>query len=156
MNNILKFPNGFDIKVVRKQDILDCIDANIIDKEIAYELVKQCEIDATNFLLEGRWAGIPFLGNIRIPRFKQRFNTEEVKEIYQEAKETMDENTFVLFSKGYRKEIARQVKQSRYYNYILSTMVTKNNKVFKAMCNEYGVLWTRLYFYTLHKLKAVN
>ena len=32
------FPNGYDVRVVRKQDILDCIDDNIIDKDIALEL----------------------------------------------------------------------------------------------------------------------
>ena len=36
MSEQFKFPNGgYEVTVLRKQDILDCIDDNIIDKEIA-------------------------------------------------------------------------------------------------------------------------
>ena len=55
----------------KKQDILDCIDNNILDKEIALTLIEQLEIDAANFLKEGRWTGIHFIGNIRIPKLRK-------------------------------------------------------------------------------------
>ena len=63
---IRKFPNGYDVRVVRKQDILDCIDENIIDKEIALELITQCEIDACQYINEGKWTGLPYIGSVRL------------------------------------------------------------------------------------------
>ena len=32
MEDTYKFPGGYDVAVFRKQDVLDCIDKNIIDK----------------------------------------------------------------------------------------------------------------------------
>ena len=60
MADIFKFPNGgYDITVCRKQDIIDALDANVTDKEVVLAIITQCEVDATNFLKEGRWTGIP-------------------------------------------------------------------------------------------------
>ena len=59
-----RYPKGNEVRVVRKADILKCIDENIIDKEIALEIVTQCEIDAANYLTNGKWTGIPYMGNI--------------------------------------------------------------------------------------------
>ena len=37
MSDIYKFPSGgYEVTVFKKQDILDCIDNNILDKEIAF------------------------------------------------------------------------------------------------------------------------
>ena len=50
MADTFKFPNGgYDVTVLKRQDILDCIDANIIDKEVALAIVDQCELDAAEF-----------------------------------------------------------------------------------------------------------
>lgn len=60
-----KFPRGYDVTIVRKEDVLEAIDDNIIDKEVALDLIKQLELDASNFIKEGRWTSLPFIGTIR-------------------------------------------------------------------------------------------
>ena len=40
MADTYKFPGGgYDVTVFKKQDVLDCIDKNILDKDVAYEIV---------------------------------------------------------------------------------------------------------------------
>ena len=88
MSDTLRFPNGgYNVTVCRKQDILDCLDANVVDKEVVLAIITQCEIDATNFLKEGRWTGIPYLGNMRIPKYKEKFKEIGGREILEDAKE---------------------------------------------------------------------
>ena len=67
MTDTYKFPGGNDVKVIRKEDIINTINCNIVDKEVALAIVKQCEVDAANFLRKGRWTGIPFMGSIKVP-----------------------------------------------------------------------------------------
>ena len=87
MSDIYKFPSGgYEVTVFKKQDILDCIDNNILDKEIALTLIEQLEIDAANFLKEGRWTGIPFIGNIRVPKLRQLQESPEQQALIEEAK----------------------------------------------------------------------
>ena len=93
MADIYKFPSGgYEVTVCKKQDILDCIDKNIIDKEVALAIVERCEIDAANFLKEGRWTGIPFIGNIRIPKLKQLEESPEQQALIAEAKANLEYN----------------------------------------------------------------
>ena len=87
---IRKFPNGYDVRVVRKQDILDCIDENIIDKEIALELITQCEIDACQYINEGKWTGLPYIGSVRLNDGGKILR--ENKELLNEAKEKLDDD----------------------------------------------------------------
>lgn len=150
MADIFKFPNnGYDVKVLRKEDVLDSIDRNIIDKEVALAIVKRCEIDAANFLREGRWASIPFIGNIRIPKTVQKFTSDESKAILQEAQESLDEHKYLLFRKNYANEIGKQVKIERYYKYVVSKFVGKNTKFFRAVAKKHGDVYARFLCYTL-------
>lgn len=69
--NTRKFPRGYDVTIVRKEDVLEAIDDNIIDKEIALDLIKQLELDASNFIKEGRWTSLPLLVLLDIMRIKK-------------------------------------------------------------------------------------
>ena len=89
MTDTYKFPGGNDVKVVRKEDIINTINCNIVDKEVALAIVKQCEVDAANFLRKGRWTGIPFIGSIRVPKRVQRMRTKEVQDLLEEAKNVL-------------------------------------------------------------------
>lgn len=131
MADIFKFPNGgYDITVCRKQDIIDALDANVIDKEVVLAIITQCEVDATNFLKEGRWTGIPYLGNMRIPKSRQKFKEIKGKEILEAAKEELDRNRYILFRKQLNSDIAADVKRERFYRYMTSTFVTKHRRVY--------------------------
>jgi len=150
MADVFKFPNnGYDVKVLRKEDVLASIDRNIVDKEVALAIVKRCEIDAANFLREGRWAGIPFIGNIRIPQTVKMLTSDESKAILEEAKDTLDETRYLLFRKNYANDIGKQVKMERYYRYVVSKFVGKASKFFRRMADRDGELHARIVCYTL-------
>lgn len=149
MSDIFRFPNGYDVKVLRKEDVLASIDANIIDKEVALEIVKRCEIDAANFLREGRWASIPFIGNIRIPRAREKFLSEETQEVLSEAKQTLERDKYLLFRKSVAADIGKKVKVERYYKYCVSKFVGKNPKLFRKLAAEKGDTYARIVAYTL-------
>lgn len=150
MAEIFTFPRkGYDVRVLRKEDVLASIDANIVDKDIALAIVKRCEIDAANFLREGRWTGIPYIGNIRIPKTVQTFMSEKTKEILKEAEESLDRNKYLLFKKRYANDVGKQVKLERYYKYIVSKFVGKNQKFFRIVAKKYGDVHARILCYTL-------
>lgn len=151
-----KFPNGYDVVVYKKQDILDCIDENIIDKEIALHIVEQCEIDAANYIREGRWTGIPFIGNLRIPKSRLMLHSKEQQEMIKEARNTFDTNRYVLFRKQLGKENMRHIQQERLYRYITSIGVNQDKKLYRKLCKEKGEHYARIWFYANMNIVAVD
>lgn len=148
---IFKYPEGYEVKVLRKKDVLTAIEENIIDKEIAYELIKHLEIDATNFLKEGRWAGIPFIGNIRIPRAMEKARSAESKEILNNAKNTLSHEEYLLFRKDYYNDCGRRAKEEKMYEYLVSKFVGKYYNCFKHYAKRKGNIAARVICYTLSK-----
>ena len=99
MSDVLKFPNdGYDVEVCRKQDIIDCLDTNV-DKELVSAIITQCESDISDFIEQGIWAGIPYLGNIRVPKHKQKFQEINGTELLETAKETLIKQRYNIFKK---------------------------------------------------------
>ena len=145
-------PEGYQVTVLRKQDVLKCMDENIIDKEIALEIVRRCEIDATNFLKEGRWAGIPFLGNIRIPKIVQTFLSEDTQQLMAEAKENLDANKYLLFRKEFATDTVKRQDRERFYKYELSKFIGKNLSLFRKLSNIHGDKLARVVCFTLRNM----
>ncbi len=157
MPDTFKFPNGgYDVTICRKQDILDCIDKNIIDKDIALAIVEHCEFQAASFINEGRWAGIPFIGNIRVPKTTQALRSDENQALIEDAKNQLTKEQYVMFRKTLNKETAKQVKQDRYYRYITSIAVNKNKKLFRKLCDTKGEVYARLYLYCSANVVATD
>ena len=156
MADTFNFPNGFEVKVFRKSDIIDCIDANIIDKETALAVITQCELDASNFIREGRWTGIPYIGNIRIPEAKKRFNSEENKELLETAKETMPKEQYVLFRKRLAVDITKKIKQEKLYRSIVAMVASRNPYLYRKYCNNKGENIARLHMYMISDCDIVS
>lgn len=156
MPDTFKFPDGYDVTVCRKQDILDCLDANITDKDVVLAVIEQCELDASNFLREGRWTGIPFVGNIRIPKAKQIMQSDETKALIDDARDTLDKDKFILFKRELRASINQSVKTDRFYRYMTSQFVTKNQRFFKNISAERGDTYARILCYTLIDMEVIN
>lgn len=149
-------PEGYEVTLLRKQDVLKCIDENIIDKEIALEIVRRCEIDATNFLENGRWAGIPFLGNIRIPKIVQTFLSEDTQQLMAEAKQNLDANKYLLFRKQFATNAVKREDRERFYKYELSKFIGKNLKTFRALSSKHGDKLARIICFTLRNMTVVT
>jgi hypothetical protein len=156
MTDTYKFPGGTDVKIVRKEDIIETINCNIVDKEIALAIVKQCEVDAANFLRKGRWTGIPFIGSIKVPDVVKMSNTPEQKELIKAAVETTTNEQFVMFRRELAHNNEKRAKATRYYNYVLSMAVAKNRNLFKKLCKEKGVGYARIHFFLTSSITAVE
>lgn len=154
MADTYKFPGGYDVKVVRKQDVIECINTNIVDKEVALALIQQCEIDAANFLRQGKWTGIPFIGSIRASKVSQL--GKEQQDIIEAAKDIATPEEYVLFRRNLAYDNDRRVKAQKYYNYVLSMAVSKNRNLFKKMCKEKGVAYARIHFFLSKSICAVE
>lgn len=156
MADTFKFPNGgYDVTIFRKQDVFDCIDQNI-DKDVALAIVEHCESQAASFIREGRWTGIPFIGNIRIPKTVQMLKSDEQKALIQDAKEQLGKEQYIMFRKQLNKENVKHISQDRYYRYITSIAVNNNRNLFKKLCDTKGEVYARLFLYCSHELTEVS
>ena len=157
MADTFKFPNGgYDVTICRKQDILDCIDKNIIDKDVAMAIVEHCEFQAASFIREGRWTGIPFIGNIRVPKTIQMLKSNEQQALIKDAKEQLGKEQYVMFRKQLNKENVKQISHNRYYKYITSIAISHNRKLYNKLCEEKGEYYARIYLYASYNITALN
>lgn len=151
-----KFPNnGNDVAIVRKQDIIDCIDQNIVDKDVALALIEQCEIDIVRNVIAGKWTGIPYIGSLKPTIFRKRLR-EENEEFLKEAKITMDNESYVMFRKNLAADTRKREKIVRFSNYITSMAVTKYRAKYKKLCKEKGEAFARVYMYLTNFITAVE
>ena len=156
MQDTYKFPGGKDVKVVRKEDIINTINTNIVDTEVALAIVRQCEIDAVNFMKKGRLTGIPFMGTIKVPDTVRMSQTKEQKDLILAAMETTTNEQFVMFRRNLAYDNKIKIKARKYYNYVLSLSVAKNRNQFKKMCKERGEAYARIHFFLLYSVTSVN
>lgn len=153
----IKFPNnGFNIKVVAKEDILKTIDANIIDKDVAFEIIKNLELDAAKFIHQGRWTGIPFIGNIRVPLARQYYRQQEADNLYNDAKEVLDRQDYIIFRKNVNYNNQLKAKAERCYKYITSMAIARNNKKYKHLKRYYSEVNAKLIMYFSYNVIAVE
>ena len=156
MQDTYKFPGGKDVKIVRKEDIINTINTNIVDTEVALAIVKQCEIDAVNFMKKGRLTGIPFMGTIKVPDTIKMSQTKEQKDLILAAMENTTNEQFVMFRRNLAYDNKIKIKARKYYNYVLSLSVAKNRNQFKKMCKEKGEAYARIHFFLLYSVTSVN
>lgn len=156
MQDTYKFPGGKDVKVVRKEDIINTIKTNIVDAEVALAIVRQCEVDAVNFMKKGRLTGIPFMGTIKVPDTIRMSQTKEQKDLILAAMETNTNEQFVMFRRNLVYDNKIKIKARKYYNYVLSLSVAKNRNQFKKMCKERGEAYARIHFFLLYSVTSVN
>lgn len=156
MQDTYKFPGGKDVKIVRKEDIINTINTNIVDTEVALAIVKQCEIDAVNFMKKGRLTGIPFMGTIKVPDTIKMSQTKEQKDLILAAMENTTNEQFVMFRRNLAYDNKVKIKARKYYNYVLSLSVAKNRNQFKKMCKEKGEAYARIHFFLLYSVTSVN
>lgn len=156
MQDTYKFPGGKDVKVVRKEDIINTINTNIVDTEVALAIVRQCEVDAINFMKKGRLTGIPFMGTIKVPDTVRMSQTKEQKDLILAAMETTTNEQFVMFRRNLAYDNKVKIKARKYYNYVLSLSVAKNRNQFKKMCKEKGEAYARIHFFLLYSVTSVN
>lgn len=156
MGDTIKMPGGgFDIKVVRKEDIIQCIDDNIVDKDIMLAFIEQLEVDIATFLSQGRWTTLPYMGTLRINAYKQIMKSEETKQLISDAKETLDKDKYVLFRRTLSIETSKSIKYERIYRYITSQVARKNMKFYNNLAKNYNETVARFICYTMNQMDKV-
>lgn len=157
MNDTIKMPGGgYDVKVVRKEDIIQCIDSNILDKDIMLAFINQFEIDASNFINQGRWTSLPYIGTLKKSQYKEIMGSDEIKELTEAAKENLDRNKYILFRKNLKDDIAKAIKRERIYKYTLSQVVKKNKKFYNYLETTKGELYARVICHSMFELTSVE
>lgn len=137
MSEIFRFPNGgYDVNVCRKDDILESINDTDIDKDIIKAVVTQCELDAINFINDGVWAGIPYVGNFRVPENVKKFEENNCKELLDVAKQTLNQNQYKAFRKELNKNIVIEVNFERFYKFLTSKFVNKHKDIYNHLFNN--------------------
>lgn len=149
-----KFPKGYDVSIVKKSDVLKCIDDNILDKDIALELITQLEVDVANYLSKGEWTGIPYIGNIRKSAAGEAI--KENSELLKEAADTLDKEKYILFRKQIAVDATKRHKYSRYFNYMLSRSVGHNYRLYNKIAAKYGKLYADIKFFCITNLTIMN
>lgn len=140
-----KFPkSNTDVAIVRKADIIDCIEDNIIDKDVALAVINQCEIDISRFANDGRWTGIPYIGNIRPNPLANNPNDKETNDLINSARENLPKEKYVLFRKQLGQDMAKRIKDRRYFNYIVAISANKNRKKYTKLVKTKGELFAKL------------
>ena len=145
MSDVFKFPNGYDVTVLRKEDVIKSIHDNIIDTDIALAIIEKLEIDSSAFLKQGRWVGIPFMGNLRIPPIKKLTMDDEHQALVQEAREKLDSRRYILFRKELAAKDAKTVKKERYFKYVVSLIASRNKKLYQESIVDFGKWFFHVY-----------
>lgn len=157
MADIFKFPNdGFEVNIVRKKDIINTIYENITDNQIALAIITKLEKDAAEFINNGKWTSLPYIGNVRIPDETKLLNSEEYKELKAEAKEKLDSKQYLLFRKELAKEVASIAKDNRYTMYLASKLIKLNRKLYRKLIREKGIAYVKVYFRSLVGIECIN
>lgn len=137
MPETFRFPNGgYDVTVCRRKDIIDSIDSSIVDKEVLDTVIEQCEKDVESFLSEGVWTGVPYLGNMRVPKNRQKFKEINGVELLETAKQTLDEQQYNAFKKELNIDVVKNVARERLYRYQTSMFVTKHRWQYKMYVKD--------------------
>lgn len=157
MADVFQFPRGgYEVEVLRKEDILNTIDDYIIDKEIALDIIKKCEQDAIDFLKQGEWVSIPFIGSIKIPDTVKLMSDDKTKELLESAEEELDKQKYILFRRSLANDVGKRVKINRYQNYMTSKFVTNNKQLYKKLVKDFGEHIAKFLCYTLHNMQEAK
>lgn len=157
MLDTFKFPkSNTNISIVRKKDVIDCIDNNIIDKDVAMAVINQCEIDIAKFANKGIWTGIPYIGNIRYNEIMTNTKSKENAELINEARENLTKEKYVLFRQTLGRDMAKVIRQRRYFNYITSKIASRNKKYYYKLCKSKGEEFSKLFMYFAYNMTIIG
>lgn len=148
-----KFPaiGGYYVTIVNKDDILKTIDDNIIDKEIAYEIIKSLELTCQKYVSAGDTAGIPYIGKI-----KERLTAaiaRENKEAIEDAREALDKEHFIAFRHALFADESKRYKYNKVYKLEIAHVVINNRRQYWNYVDMIGEVKADIMFHGLAHLR---
>ena len=147
------FPySKYEVEVYDKTDIISEINQSDIDKDLLVEIIDDLEEDIINFIKDGRWTGIPYLGNIRIPEGIVLNNTPEQKELISDAYNTMTRKEYGMFRYKLAVDNDIRIKSKRLFNYKASMNIRKFPKLYRRICKIHDANFVKIFMYTLSNI----
>lgn len=144
----MRYPEGFDITVCTKQDIIDTLDQNVVDKEVVYDIIKNLECNIAKAIREDKWAGMPFIGSVRPNPMKAFMHSKETCQTLSEAYQSMDLPSFVMFKKALVVDKYKEVVFNRQYKLIAAINARRNYKYYRTLCKKYSDAYVRLFMFS--------
>lgn len=129
MADIKHFPDGYEVLVCKRQDILDCLDENVIDKELVMDVISDCELQLAEYVKNGVWAGLPFIGSFKWSEEKKIHDAPETQELINTAKETLSNNEYKAFRAKLGADICNATKKERLRG-VMTAQYRKRNKLY--------------------------
>lgn len=144
MSSIFKYPNGNDVEVVRQSDIFELLKDKVTDIELVMAVVQQCESDVEKCLRNGVWTGIPYMGNIRRPKISELNDTEERKEIIEDARRTMDVKAYNKFRHELNLSDSIKIREDRKFNSEATVSANNNLKRYRWLCKNFTIPFAKI------------
>lgn len=150
---VRKFPamGGYDVTIVNKNDILKTIDDNIIDKEIAYEIITSLELSCQKYVSAGDTAGIPYIGKI-----KERLTAaiaRENKEALNDAREVLDKEHYIAFKRALFADESKRYKYNKVYKLEIARVVNHNRRQYWNYVDTIGEVKADIMFHGIAHLR---
>lgn len=150
---VRKFPamGGYDVTIVNKNDILKTIDDNIIDKEIAYEIITSLELSCQKYVSAGDTAGIPYIGKI-----KERLTAaiaRENKEALNDAREVLDKEHYIAFKHALFADESKRYKYNKVYKLEIARVVSHNRRQYWNYVDTIGEVKADIMFHGIAHLR---
>ncbi len=133
------FPySNIEITIVKKDDILKTIDENILDKEIANELISHLEVRAEKSLRDHKWTGFPYLGSIRIPPGLSDETLNRQRDAKEWAFRNLEKNEYLMFVKQCAYDNHQINKYRAYFDVLKTRAINKNRIKYNILCSNKG------------------
>lgn len=150
---VRKFPamGGYDVAIVNKNDILKTIDDNIIDKEIAYEIITELELSCQRYVSAGEAAGIPYIGKI-----KERLTAaiaRENKEALEDAKDALDKEHYIAFKQALFVDETKRHKYNKTYKFEAGRVIAHHRRQYWNYVDKLGEALADIMFHGIAHLR---
>lgn len=150
---VRKFPamGGYYVTIVNKNDILKTIDDNIIDKELAYEIITSLELSCQKYVSAGDTAGIPYIG-----RIKERLAAAIARkhsETLNDAKEVLDKEHYIAFKYALLADESNRYKYNKVYKIEIARVVSRNRKQYWNYVDTIGEVKADIMFHGIAHLR---
>ena len=143
MKDTRTFPDGYELNIVRRSDILNELRDTVTDFDVVMEVVTHCEKEVGQRLLKGEWAGLPFMGNFKINEVTQINKTEERRELYKDMKKELTKEEFRSFRKDLALSDNIQIEREKRYNREATVAANVNLKRYRKLCTTVGIAFAK-------------
>lgn len=124
-----QYPNGFKVAIIKKEDLIKTIEDNIIDKNVAYELINSLSCDIAKNIEEERWTSVPYMFTLQ-PNLLKRINDKN-KEVIDDARNVLSKEDYIIFKKDLNKFTTEQIRLERVSKYKASMFASKNTWLYR-------------------------